>query len=178
MIDIQVDGDTLNQVAADLEATEAQATKALQSTLNKMAAWLRSKSVKGLSNHLAIQQKVMRRRLKAFRLVRQAKGGSITVFYGLDPIALIYLNARQNRRGVAAMGGRFVESGFIAPTRGGQQVFKRRGKERLPIDKQKAEIQDKANTYIEDALIGTEEFEARFFLIFERELKWRTQTQQ
>lgn len=177
MIDIEVSPEGLQQITLDLAATEKQATKALQSTLTKMAAWLRSKSVKGLSEHLAIQQKVMRRRLKSFRLTRLAQGGQITVWYGLDPIALIYLNARQNKSGVAAMGGRFVASGFIAPTKGGRQVFKRRGKARLPIDKQRAEIQDKANTYIEDRLVGTEEFEARFFTIFERELKWRMQTQ-
>lgn len=177
MIDIEVSGEGLQQIQLDLAATDQQATKALRSTLGKMAAWLRGKSVKGLSQELAIGQKVMRRRLKSFRLTSRPGGGSITVWYGLDPIALIYLNAKQNKSGVTAMGGRFVKSGFIAPVRGGRQVFKRRGKARLPIDKQRAEIQDKANVYLEDQLIGTEEFEARFFTIFERELKWRTQTQ-
>lgn len=177
MIDIEVSADGLRQIQLDLAATEALATKALQSTLGKMAAWLRSKSVKGLSQHLTIQQKVMRRRLKSFRLTRKPGGGSITVWYGLDPIALIYLNAKQTRTGVSAMGGRFVSSGFIAATKGGRQVFKRRGKARLPIDKQRVDIEDKAATYIEDRLVGADEFEAQFFTIFERELKWRTQTQ-
>jgi hypothetical protein len=175
MIDLEVSSEGLQQIQLDLAATEAQAIKALNSTLTKMAAWLRSKSVKGLSAELQIQQKVLRRRLRAFRISRHPNGGQITVWYGLDPIALIYLGARQTRAGVSAMGGRFVQSGFIAPTQGGRQVFKRRGKARLPIDKQRAEIEDKANTYIEDQLLGTEEFEARFFTIFERELTWRTQ---
>lgn len=177
MIDIDVRADGLQQIALDLAATEQQATKALRSTLNKMAAWLRAKSVKGLSQELAIGQKVMRRRLKSFRLTSRPGGGQVTIWYGLDPIALIYLNAKQTKKGVSAMGGRFVQSGFIAPVKGGRQVFKRRGKDRLPIDKQRAEVKDKADIYIEDRLIGTEEFEARFFTIFERELKWRTQTQ-
>jgi len=178
MIDLEVSSEGLQQIQLDLAATEAQALKALNSTLTKMAAWLRSKSVKGLSANLQIQQKVMRRRLRAFRLSRHPNGGQITVWYGLDPIALIYLGARQTKGGVSAMGGRFVQSAFIANGRNGnRQVFKRQGKKRLPIDKQKAEIEDKANTYIEDQLLGTEEFEARFFTIFERELKWRTQTQ-
>lgn len=177
MIDIEVDAEGLQQITLELAATEAQAVKALQSTLNKMAAWLRSKSVKGLSERLLLPQKVTRRRLKSFRLSRKSDGGSITVWYGLNPVALIYLNASQNRAGVSAIGGRFVKSGFIARAGGGRQVFKRRGKSRLPIDKQVADIQDKATTFIEDDLIGTPEFEARFFLVFERELKWRTQTQ-
>ena len=137
--------------------------------------------MRGLSQHLAVQQKVIRRRLKSFRLQRKAGGSEITVWYGLDPIALIYLKAKQNKRpggGVRAYGGRFVKSAFIAAGKNGkEQVFKRRGKARLPVDKQRADIEDKAGTYIEDQLVGTAEFEARFFKTFEHELQWRTRTQ-
>lgn len=178
LIDLQIEPENLQGVVLELAATEAQAEKALNTTLVKMASWLRSKSVKGLSKELAIQQKVLRRRLKSFRLKRRSGGSEITVWYGLDPIALIYLQARKNKQGVKAYGGRFVQSAFIASGRNGKsQVFKRRGKERLPVDKQRAEIEDKANTFIEDQLVGTEEFEARFFKTFEHELQWRTRTQ-
>ncbi len=178
MIDLQIDTESLRQVALDLAATDAQAKQALNSTLGKMAGWLRSKSVKGLSQHLAVQQKVIRRRLKSFRLQRRADGSEVTVWYGLDPIALIYLQARQGKDGVKAYGGRFVKSAFIAPGRNdSRQVFKRRGKARLPIDKQRADIEDKSTTYIEDQLLGTSEFEARFFKTFEHELQWRMRKQ-
>lgn len=177
LVNLDIDARDLQGVILDLAATEQQAEKALNSTLVKMAGWLRSKSVKGLSGALAIQQKVLRRRLKSFRLQRRAGGSEITVWYGLDPIALIYLQARQNKSGVKAYGGRFVQSAFIANgSNGNRQVFKRRGKGRLPIDKQRADIEDKANTYIEDELVGAAEFEARFFKTFEHELQWRTQT--
>ena len=177
LVNLDIDAQSLQGVVLDLAATEQQAEKALNSTLVKMAGWLRSKSVKGLSQKLTIQQKVIRRRLKSFRLQRRAGGSSITVWYGLDPIALIYLQAKQGRAGVRAYGGRFVQSAFIANGQNGnRQVFKRRGKARLPIDKQRADIEDKANTYIEDDLVGTAEFEARFFKTFEHELQWRTQT--
>jgi hypothetical protein len=177
LVNLDIDARDLQGVILDLAATEQQAEKALNSTLVKMAGWLRSKSVKGLSGALAIQQKVLRRRLKSFRLQRRAGGSEITVWYGLDPIALIYLQARQNKGGVKAYGGRFVQSAFIANgSNGNRQVFKRRGKGRLPIDKQRADIEDKANTYIEDDLVGAAEFEARFFKTFEHELQWRTQT--
>jgi hypothetical protein len=178
LVNLQIDAESLKGVALDLAATDAQVNKALNSTLVKMAGWLRSKSVKGLSTTLAIQQKVIRRRLKSFRLQRRAGGSEITVWYGLDPIALVYLQAKQNKTGVKASGGRFVQSGFIAKgSNGNRQVFKRRGKGRLPIEKQRAEIEDKASTYIEDQLVGAAEFEARFFQTFEHELQWRTQTQ-
>ncbi len=179
MASLHLDIDTkgLERLSIDLDATEAQADKALNSTLVKMASWLRSKSVKGLSDTLSIQQKVIRRRLKSFRLQRRSGGSEITVWYGLDPIALIYLRARQGNGGVQASGGRFVSAGFIAQGRNGsRQVFKRRGSARLPIDKQRAEIEDQANTFIEDELVGAAEFEARFFKTFEHELQWRTQT--
>jgi hypothetical protein len=178
LIDLDIDAESLKGVVLDLAATEAQAEKALNSTLVKMASWLRSKSVKGLSQALTIQQKVIRRRLKSFRLQRRAGGSEITVWYGLDPIALINLQAKKSGAGVRAYGGRFVKSAFIAPgANGTKQVFKRRGKARLPIDKQRADIEDKASTYIEDQLVGTAEFEARFFKTFEHELQWRTQIQ-
>ena len=178
MIDLEIDAEGLQQVALDLAATDAQAEQALNSTLVKMAAWLRSKSVKGLSQNLVVPQKVIRRRLKSFRLQRRASGSEITVWYGLDPIALIYLQARQNKSGVKAYGGRFVQSAFIAPgANGNRQVFKRRGKARLPIEKQRTDIEDKANTYIEDELVGAAEFEERFFKTFEHELQWRMRKQ-
>lgn len=178
MIDLEIDAKSLERIATDLVATEAQAQKALNSALGKMAVWLRGRSVKELSPALQIQQKVLRRRLKTFRLRRSANGSEITVWYGLDPIALVYLQAKQNKQGVRAYGGRFVKSAFIAKGRNdNRQVFKRRGAARLPLDKQVADIDDKANTYIEDRLLGTAEFEAQFYKIFEHELQWRTSTQ-
>lgn len=176
LVHLDIDGDSLGRVALDLAATEDQVKKALNSALGKMAAWLKAKSVRDLSPHLGIQQKVLRRRLKSFRLGRNRDGSEITVWYGLDPIALIYLQARQTKAGVKASGGRFVRGGFIARGRGGnEQVFKREGKGRLPIEKQTAGIKDRAETYIEDRLLGTDEFDAQFLKFFTHELKWRTQ---
>lgn len=178
LVHLDIDADQLQRVVGDLAATERQAQQALNSTLPKMAAWLRGKSVKGLAGAVDVPQKIIRRRLRTFRLTKNAGGSSITVWYGLDAVGMIYLNAKQGRAGVKAYGGRFLKSAFIANgANGNRQVFKRRGKGRLPIDKQTASIAEKAETFIEDRMIGTAEFEARFFQIFERELTWRMQTQ-
>ena len=178
LVNLDIDADQLHSVIDALAATERQAQQALNSTLPKIAAWMRGKSVKGLAGVTNVPQKVIRRRLKTFRLSKSASGSSITLWYGLDPVGMIYLNAKQGSGGVRAYGGRFVKSGFIAtPSNGKRQVFKRRGTARLPIDKQNAEIADKAGIYIEDRVFGTAEFEARFFQIFEHELSWRMQTQ-
>jgi hypothetical protein len=177
MLNLEVDSGQLQRLVDDLTATEKQAEKALGSTVTRMATWLRTKSLRGLSAELSIQQKIIRRRLKQFKVRRSAGSAEITVWYGLDPIAMIYLGARKAAGGVRASGGRFVDGGFIANGRNGsRQVFKRRGRARLPLDKQNADIKDKADTYIEDNLLGSAEFEAQFFKVFERELKWRTQT--
>lgn len=174
-LDVSVDG--LTDIAATLAATEKQARAALASTLPKMAAWVRARSVPGLSAAAGIPQRVVRRRMKSLRLTKNSAGSEITVWYGLNPVALIYLQAKQNGSGVKATGGRFVSSGFIAaPRNGKRQVFKRRSNARLPIEKQVAEIEDKATTYLEDKLIGTAEFNDRFMTVFERELRWRMQT--
>lgn len=177
MIDLDIDAHGLENIIRDLAATEQQAQKALNTTLNKMAAWVRSKSAKGLSNTLSLQQKIVRRRLKSLRLQRRGNSSQIVVWYGLDPIALIYLQARQTKAGVKAYGGRMIKSAFIADgLNGNKQVFKRRGKARLPIDKQVENIADRAEEYIEDKVFDSAEFEARFFKIFEHELQWQTRT--
>lgn len=178
MIDIQIDAKQLERVVVDLAATETEVRRALGSTLRRMAAWVRTRSARGLSGELAIQQKIVRRRIKSTRLQRQSDGASIKVWYGLNPVSLIYLQARQSGGGVKAAGGRFVDAGFISNgKRGGRQVFKRRGKARLPIEKQRAEVEPKAGSFLESKVVNSAEFEAQFFKTFEHELKWRTQTQ-
>ncbi|QOE32741.1 hypothetical protein CPT_Mano_008 [Achromobacter phage Mano] len=177
MLRLDVNADSLQRIALDIMATEQQAERALRSTLGKMAAWLRVRSLRGLAPHLQVTQKVLRRRLKSFRLKATPGGGEITVWYGLDPIGLIYLGAKQTGAGVTA-GAHKRKSAFIANGRNGnRQVFKRTGKARLPIEKQTLDVQEKAQTYIEDKLLGTAGFEAQFFKTFEHELQWQTRTQ-
>lgn len=176
-MELRIEAPGLGAVVAELGATEKQVEAALRSTLGKMAAWMRVLSIRGLSKQLQVSAKVMRRRLKAFKLRKTADGSSVAVWYGLDPIALIHLGARQTRAGVTA-GKHKRPSAFIA--RGAnesRQVFKRTGKPRLPIEKQTLSIQEKAEAWIEDALIGGPEFERKFMAFFEHELKWRTQIQ-
>lgn len=176
LIELDLEAQGIQHVIHDLHASEAQVKQALRSTLRKMASWMRTKSVRGLSAHLQIQQKVIRRRLRSFNLKMTPDGGTVTVWYGLNPISLIYLGARQNKTGVTA-GAHKRPGAFIAKGSGDAlQVFKRRGRARLPLDKQRLDVEDKANTYLEDKVIGDVDFEAQFHKTFEHELKWRTRT--
>lgn len=174
MIDLELNTQQIEALQLELQATESQLRKALITTLNRLARWLRTQSARGLSRQLDIQQKIIRRRLKSFRVKQTGGEFNVRVWYGLDPISFIYLNPRQNKKGVKAK-RREIAGGFIADVGNGKrQVFKRKGRARLPIEKQIVEVADDATVFIEDELIGTDEFEAEFFKIFERELKWRT----
>ncbi|WP_296652876.1 hypothetical protein [Paraburkholderia sp.] len=181
MIDIAVNESGLENIEAFLAATPKQVDAALASTCVKVARWLTTRSVRGLAQHLMLPQKEVRRRLRTFRLARVAGGKGVRVWYGLDPMGMIHLNARQTRQGVTAYGGRFVKSAFIANGRAGvngpassnRQVFIRKGKSRLPIKKVTVELGDPAQTYIEDHLLGGSDFTTQLYKTFEHELAWR-----
>lgn len=174
MISVEIDARDIERVVKELGATAQQVQRALNSTLRKMASWVKTRSVRGLSGELAIQQKVIRKRLRAIKFRRTSDGGAeVKLWYGLNPISLIYLGAKQNAKGVRASGSRFVQSAFIPKNKRGA-VFKRVGKSRLPIEKQTAEIQTKAERFLDDGLLNSPEFESQFFKTLMHELKWQT----
>jgi hypothetical protein len=175
MISVRIDARDLGRLVRELAATQSQAERALRSTLRKMASWVRTRSVRGLSEKLRIQQKVIRRRLRSIKARNTPRGAEVSIWYGLNPIDLIHLQARQNGRGVRASGGRFVEGAFIPSKK--RQVFKRVGASRLPLEKQTAEIQDEAERFLDDGLLNSAAFEQQFFKTFEHELKWQTRRQ-
>lgn len=173
MLALDVGAPDFHQLVLDVAATEQQATRALNSTLRKIAAWLRTRALKGLSERARLQQRILRRRLKSAKFKASPDGSQITLWFGLNPVALVYLGAKQTARGVSAQGGRYVQGAFIGQRAGGpRQVFKRRGKARLPIDKQETELQFTAEQYIERDLL-TDAFETQFWRTFEHELKWQ-----
>ncbi len=182
MIDFEISAASLDQLARNVAATEGETKKALRSTLNKMAAWLRVRSVKGLSKTLQIQQKIIRRRLKAVKFRPTSDGGVAKVWFGLNPVAMIYLGAKEKRGpggGVAASGNRFVKGAFIAKggKSGAKQVFKRAGKSRLPLVREEAAIQTDTSKYLDKGTIGSADFEAQFWKTFEHELQWQMRKQ-
>lgn len=166
-IDVEIAGG--QQIVEELQATHKQVEAALRSTVRKVAGWLRTRAYRGLAPALDIPIKVLRRRLKTFALKTSPDGTQMTLWFGLNPVGLIYLGAKQTKAGVTAY-KRKVPGGFIAKG----QVFKRTGKGRLPIERQAADVQDQAQIYLEDELLADADVERRFFQVFESELKWRT----
>ena len=182
MIDLDISGQDLYRLAVDVGATEDVAQRALKSTLNKMAAWVKTRTTRSLSDALQIKQHVIRRRVKAMKR-------SAGVWYGLNDLSMIYLNARKAAGGVRADGDRFERGAFIAHGVGSKAlgVFKRAGAKRLmtkgrskgkmrqPIEKVSAAI-EQASLQTLNSTINAAEFEARFFQVYEHELQWRMQT--
>lgn len=175
-LSIEVDGRQVESLAMSLGATDAQVEAAMRSTYGKMAKWLRTRSVRGLSAKLSIQQKILRARVRAYRLQGGVGSGGdgAKVWFGLRPIPFSLLKPKATAGGVRAAGGRFEPGAFIGKVRGRTQVLRREGAARLPIRIVYADIEDPARIYVEDELVGTAEFDAQFFKLLEHELKWRT----
>lgn len=172
---IEIDEIGLNAIAGEFEATPRQVEAALKSTYAKMGRWARTRAVRGLSGQLGIQQKILRRRVKTFRMQHGVQGGGAAkVWFGMRPIKLAHLKPRRSGKGVRAEGGRYVEGAFIRRINGRDRVFKRTGTARLPIEEVDIDIADQVQVYIEDHLVGSPEFEAQFFKTLQHELKWRT----
>lgn len=189
MPELLIDSSGLAAISLELGATPAHCNAALRSTLKRMATWLKALSLRGLPKELDVPLKVLRKRLKTFRLHASSDGTTVTVFYGLDPVALIHMTPKKTADGVQAGQKRHVTGGFIAKAfNGKRQVFKREGAKRImtkgvnagklkqPLVNQKADIKDAAETWIEDKLVGAIAFEKRFFDTFRHELQWRMQT--
>lgn len=170
MFHLDVSAVGIEQIVNTLQPSEKDAKIALKRTLNKMAKWLSTRTNKGLSKELNLTQKILRRRLKKSNVVSTSTGFSIRLFYGLNDVALIHLNPKQNSTGVTAS-KRKVDSAFISKSK--NQVFKRVGKARLPIEKQVDVIKPKADTYLETAQFNSSEFQNQFFKTLEHELKWQ-----
>ena len=161
-----------------LGATEKVVQQSMRSALGKMAAWTKTRSARGLSKELKLQQKILRRRMRAKPVRRTSRGAQATLWYGLNNVPLIYLNARRNRRGVAAYAGRQGDAGFIATggRRPTKEVFKREGRARMPIKRQTESIAQESTGYLED-MIGEAEYQAHFQKLFLNQLQWRMQRQ-
>lgn len=150
----------------------------MRSTYGKMGRWMRTKSVRGLSSRLRIQQKILRSRVRAYRM-QWGVGGTgegAKVWYGLRPISVSRLNPKGSANGVRANGKEYPGA-FIGTIRGRREVLRRVGESRLPVEVVRADIADESTTYIEDHVVGTAEFDYQFFRFLEHELKWRTRTQ-
>ncbi len=139
MISIDVD------FSKDLKALERELTDAerklvkpsVTSTLNRLAAKVRTQSRRDIAAHYRIPQKVIGPRI----LIRRAKGNKLTalVHTRISPVPLRLLNPRQTKTGVSIRGGRREAGAFLATMDSGHVgVFRRIGGRRGDPRKVKA----------------------------------------
>jgi hypothetical protein len=166
LLDLRASLQGLDQVATRLGATPEHVDRALRVTSGRIAGWLRRRAGRELSAALKVGLDVLRYRMKT---LRQGGNGSrqAALWFGLNEVALTHLNPRELRRGVAA-GPAYARGAFIAK----RQVFRRKGKERLPIERPGYAIQEKADKALEGIIDGGE-FQRRFLDTFEQELTKR-----
>ncbi|ODN41559.1 hypothetical protein [Piscirickettsia litoralis] len=159
---IQFDFTALAKVDPMLERLATDINKTGKQALNATTRILKAELKRGLAGELNMPMAVIRRRVP---LKNRGSATEKKIWLGLNPVAVSRLNPKQHRKGVKAR--RYVfEGAFIAPTKGGLQVFRRVGRKRLPILKQFVAIEDqsvpRAKEVIKKAgFIFNQEFEKR-----------------
>lgn len=177
---LNIDQRELDRLLIELDATDKIVTKALRSTVGRMSSWLKTRAARVVSKELKLKVSGIRKRMKNIKFKPSSDGGAGGVWIGLNPIDLKYLSAVQDSRGVTVRKqGISIKGAFMGPRPGVKSekyrgvVFKRKGRQRLPIEKQEWEIKKRAEDALDDNVFAG--FEAQFYKVFERELKWRSQ---
>lgn len=180
MIDLQIDLARVDQLVAEVNATDDQVRVALRSTVSKLSTWLRTRATRAMSAELQIKQQVLRFRLKNIKLKKAPNGAVGGVWLGLNDLDFVYMGgASQDQQGVEFR-GRSFGGAFMGPRPGtisgklAGMAFKRTGSGRLPIEKVGLPIQDEADKALESEVMEWGAFQAQFFKVLEHELKWRT----
>lgn len=101
--------------------------------LRKTALWLRTHSSREISRELRITQSPIRHR---YQIHSRSTAREVKLWVGLRPIGVHYLGTPKQTPTGVAVGHRQYDDAFISPMRSTQRlVFRRKGRERLPIEK-------------------------------------------
>lgn len=151
---------------------EKHATMAAFRALNKTARWLRTQATREVSQKTAIQQKLIRERLRLLRASRrnlQARIFSDKHYIRASDLGRV----KQTAKGARA-GKHFFEGAFVATmnsSSGRQSIYRRKGKERFPVREMGYYFRSHYLSALEDGLLDREIGE-RFDRFFEHELNF------
>lgn len=141
---------------------------ALKTATRQAGQWANREGARRLAKEANVPLKNLRKGLRLKFQYQSVKGFSTArLWYGLNDISLKYLGAKQTRKGVRAR-GETIAGAFVTPTIG-NHVFKRTGKERLPIVRQEKTIADKGTAFLKkfEAEVA-EKFVDLFFLALDK----------
>ncbi|HEC0486920.1 phage tail protein [Pseudomonas aeruginosa] len=156
-------------VESALAGMPAKLDLAAARALRKTAQWLRTHSSREIARELGITQSPIRHR---YQIHSRSTAQEVKLWVGLEPIAVHYLGEpRQTTTGVR-VGHRQYDDAFISPMKSRQRlVWRRKGRERLPIEKVEEDWQGPAMTALErwerramDRFVELFEQEARYVL--------------
>lgn len=182
MLQYDIDWSQLINVGDELEASDKQIKFALTRALRRTEATLRRMSSKGLQRELQLRAATaLRKRLKTVRLRKvstQGGGNAVGLWYGLNPLPVSAFkgNVRQTPTG-ATKGAHNFEGAFVGRSKfkKPRTIFKRKGPERLAIEEQTMDIEDRAIVFIEDQVF--DQVEDIFWQHFRRDLAARVKYQ-
>ncbi|HCE6978407.1 TPA: hypothetical protein NHP34_006056 [Pseudomonas aeruginosa] len=101
--------------------------------LRKTAQWLRTHSSREIARELGITQSPVRHR---YNIYSQSTAREVKLWVGLQPIGVHYLGTPKQTPTGVKVGHRDYDDAFISPMKSSQRlVFRRKGRERLPIEK-------------------------------------------
>jgi hypothetical protein len=101
--------------------------------LRKTAQWLRTHSSREIARELRITQSPIRHR---YSIYSQSTAKEVKLWVGLHPISVHYLGTPKQTPTGVKVGHREYDAAFISPMKTNQRlVFRRKGRERLPIEK-------------------------------------------
>ena len=120
----------------EVESVVGSATKKLDlaaaRALRRTAQWLRTHSSREIAKELRITQSPIRHR---YNVYSRATAKEIKLWVGLRPIGVHYLGTPKQTPDGVAVGHRRYDGAFISPMKSTQRlVFRRKGRERLPIE--------------------------------------------
>jgi len=154
----------------DVERTLADLPRRLDMAaaraLRKTAQWLRTHSSREIARELRITQSPLRHR---YQVHSQAQAREVKLWVGLQPIAVHYLGTPKQTPTGVAVGHRQYDDAFISPMRSSDRlVFRRKGRERLPIEKVTEDWEGPALSVLER---WERRAQVRFFELFEQEAR-------
>ncbi|GHY00989.1 phage tail protein [Vibrio cholerae] len=147
-LNLQLDQE-LAYLEAQLMASVPQIQKAIDRALKKTARWLETHSKRELGRELKLPIKVLTVRFQHTFYLKDGEK-AVSVWFGLNPVQVRYIGkAKQNRRGTR-VGKHQFDGAFSAAMKSEHlNVFRRKGRERLPIEVVRLPIEEQSNPIFE-----------------------------
>lgn len=155
MLKLDIDAAEMRRIADDLGASEKDLRLAFSRALSRTSRTLRAQARKNLREGLDLRAaSVLKARLALKRYRPRGSGlGAARLWVGANDMPAHYFKGTPRRtQGGARVGSRSFPDAFVARAQGAgtRMVFKRVGRERLPIRKETVSVQKEVNEVLDE----------------------------